>query len=103
MPEGSPPSGSRPPARGIFSRPPISLALVGLVTLLTAGTGATLGALAWREKHAGSRALLDPNDFRALGEYALGVLRATPQLAWVSYGDRADRFIGAWTDGSDQF
>ena len=141
MPEGSPPSGSRPPARGIFSRPPISLALVGLVTLLTAGTGATLGALAWREKHAGSRALvdsamtqaarmtadhaaafvryaestvrlgpslvarglLDPNDFRALGEYALGVLRANPQLAWVSYGDRADRFVGAWTDGSDQF
>ena len=141
MPEGSPPSGSWPPARGIFSRPPISLALVGLVTLLTAGTGATLGALAWREKHAGSRALvdsamtqaarmtadhaaafvryaestvrlvpalvarglLDPNDFRALGEYALGVLRANPQLAWVSYGDRADRFVGAWTDGSDQF
>src|SRR6185503_16144266 len=140
MPEGSPPSGSRPPARGIFSRPPISLALVGLVTLLTAGTGATLGALAWREKHAGSRALVDsamtqaarmtadhaaafvrhaestvrlgpslvargllePNDFRALGEYALGVLRVTPQLAWVSYGDRADRFVGAWTDGSDQ-
>ena len=138
---GVPPSGSRPPARGVFSRPPISLALVGLVTLLTAATGATLGALAWREKHAGSRALvdsamtqaarmtadhaaafiryaestvrlgpslvarglLDPNDFRALGEYALGVLRANPQLAWVSYGDRADRFIGAWTDGSDQF
>ena len=141
MPEGSRPSDSRPAARGVFSRPPISLALVGLVTLLTAATGATLGALAWREKHAGSRALvdsamtqaarmtadhaaafvryaestvrlgpslvarglLDPNDFRALGEYALGVLRATPQLAWVSYGDRADRFIGAWTDGSDQF
>jgi len=32
---------------------------VGLVTLLTAATGATLGALAWREKHAGSRALVD--------------------------------------------
>jgi class 3 adenylate cyclase len=140
MPEGSPPSDSRPAARGVFNRPPITLALVGLVTLLTAATGATLGAVAWREKHAGSRALVDsamtqaahmtadhaaafvrhaestvrlgpslvargllePNDFRALGEYALGVLRVTPQLAWVSYGDRADRFVGAWTDGSDQ-
>ena len=141
MPDGSRPSDSRLAARGVFKRPPISLALVGLVTLLTAATGATLGALAWREKHAGSRALvdsamtqaarmtadhaaafvrhaestvrlgpslvarglLDPNDFRALGEYALGVLRATPQLTWVSYGDRADRFVGAWTDGSDHF
>jgi ABC-type dipeptide/oligopeptide/nickel transport system permease component len=58
MPAGSPLSGS-PVARRAFSRPPISVALVGLVTLLTAATGATLGALAWREKHTGSRALLD--------------------------------------------
>src|SRR5262245_56723467 len=93
-------------------RPPISLALVGLVTLITAATGATLGILAWREKHVGSRALVDramqqaarmtaghaaeflrhaetavrlgpnlvargilnPDDFSAIGEYALGVL-----------------------------
>ena len=140
MPEGSPPSGSRPPARAVFSRPPISLALVGLVTLLTAGP-APPSALSPGEKHAGSRALmdsamaqaarmtadhaaafvryaestvrlgpslvarglLDPNDFRAVSGYALSVLRANPQLAWVSYGDRADRFVGAWTDGSDQF
>ena len=25
-----------------------------------------------------------------------------PSLSWVSYGDRADRFVGAWNDGSDQ-
>ena len=140
MPEGLPRSGSPPLARRAFGRPPISLALVGLVMLLTAATGATLGALAWREKHAGSRALVDnamaqaarmtadhaaeflrhaestvrlgpslvargllaPDDFRALGDYALGVLRANPQLSWVSYGDRADRFVGAWNDGTDQ-
>jgi hypothetical protein len=47
------------PKRRAGSRPPISIALVGLVTLLTAGTGATLGALAWREKLTGSRALVD--------------------------------------------
>jgi adenylate cyclase len=141
MPGGLPLSGSAPPERRAFRRPPISLALVGLVTLLTAATGATLGALAWHEKHAGSRALvdnamaqaarmtadhteeflrhaentvrlgpslvargiLDPNDFRALGDYALGVLRVHPQLSWVSYGDRADRFVGAWHDDTDVF
>jgi class 3 adenylate cyclase len=141
MPEASHVDGARPAMRGgTFRRPPISLALVGLVTLLTAGTGAALGGLAWREKHAGSRALvegamaqtarmtadhaadfvrhaestvrlgpelvarrlLDPEDFRALGEFALGVLRANPQLTWVSYGDRADRFVGAWREGSGQ-
>ena len=55
MPEGSRPSDSPLAGRGVFNRPPISLALVGLVTLLTAATGATLGALAWREKHTGYR------------------------------------------------
>jgi class 3 adenylate cyclase len=129
-----------PTARRSGRRPPISLALIGLVALLTAATGATLGALAWREKHAGSRALVDsamaqaarmtadhaaaflrhaesivrigpnlvaqgllaPDDSRSLGDYALGVLRANPQLSWVSYGDRADRFVGAWRDGAGQ-
>jgi class 3 adenylate cyclase len=128
--------GPRRPGR----RPPISIALIGLVTLLTAGTGATLGALAWREKLSGSRALvdnamaqtarmtadhasaflrqaesfvrlgpnhvtrgvLDPGDFRAMGEFALSVLHANPQLSWVSYGDRDDRFVGAWRDGAGQ-
>ena len=52
-------TGSSPSSRPPRSRPPISIALIGLVTLLTAGTGATLGALAWREKLAGSRALVD--------------------------------------------
>jgi class 3 adenylate cyclase len=127
-------------ARRSGRRPPISLALVGLVTLLTAATGVTLGALAWREKHAGSRALVDsamaqaarmtadhaaaflrhaesivrigpslvaqgllaPADFRVLGDYALGVLRANPELSWVAYGDRADHFVGAWRDGDGQ-
>src|SRR5262245_235686 len=140
MPAGSSLSGS-PSAPRRFNRPPISVALVGLVTLLTVATGATLAALAWREKHAGSRALVDgamaqaarmtadqteeflshaentvrlgpslvaqgilnPDDFRALADYALGVLRVNPQLAWVSYGDRTDRFVGAWTDGADIF
>ena len=130
-----------PPAAGRSGRrPPISLALIGLVALLTAATGATLGALAWREKHASSRALVDsamaqaarmtadhaaaflrhaeiivrigpslvaqgllaPDDFRILGDYALGVLRANPELSWVSYGDRADHFVGAWRDGAGQ-
>jgi class 3 adenylate cyclase len=140
MPERPPPKGPSFPARRTLGRPPISLALVGLVTLLTAATGATLGALAWREKHTGSRALVDnamaqaarmtaghaadflrhaestvrlgpslvaqgllaPDDSRALGEFALGVLRATPQLAWVSFSDRDDRFVGAWRDGAGQ-
>jgi hypothetical protein len=59
MPQGPPINASLPTARRAISRPPISVALVGLVTLLTAGTGGMLGALAWREKHEGSRALVD--------------------------------------------
>lgn len=47
-----------------------------------------------------ARGLLAPDDFRALGEYALEVLRADPRLSWISYGDRADRFVGAWHDGA---
>ena len=131
-------SSTSPPPR---SRPPISIALIGLVTLLTAGTGATLGVLAWREKLAGSRALVDsamqqaarmtaghavqflghaevlvrlgpglvargllaPGDSRAMGDFALTVLRANPQLSWVSYGDRDDRFVGAWHDDTRSF
>jgi class 3 adenylate cyclase len=30
------------------------------------------------------------------------VLRANPQLSRVSYGDRDDRFVRAWSDGSEQ-
>ncbi len=41
---------------------------------------------------------LDPTDFRALERFVLAVLRAHPQVSWVSYGDRADRFVGAWRD-----
>ena len=132
---------SPPAGRRVRARPPISIALVGLVTLLTAGTGAVLGTLAWREKLTGSRALvdnamaqaarmtadhaaaflrqteafvrlgpnfvarglLDPGDIGTVGEFALSVLRANPQLSWVSYGDRDDRFVGAWHDGAGQF
>src|SRR5262245_49299290 len=38
---------------------------------------------------------LDPNDFHAVEVFVLGVLRAHPELTWVSYGDRDDRFVGA--------
>ncbi|RPH81763.1 MAG: HAMP domain-containing protein [Candidatus Rokuibacteriota bacterium] len=40
-------------------RPPFTLALVGLVVLLTGLTGTVIGGLAWREQRARSRALLD--------------------------------------------
>ena len=38
---------------------------------------------------------LNPNDFHAVEAFVLGVLRAHPELTWVSYGDRDDRFVGA--------
>lgn len=41
---------------------------------------------------------LDPGDTRALERFTLAVLRANPHLSWVSYGDRDDRFVGAWRD-----
>jgi hypothetical protein len=40
--------------------------------------------------------LLDPGDPAALERYVIAVLRAHPELAWASYGDRDDRFVGAW-------
>jgi class 3 adenylate cyclase len=46
-------------ARRLRRRPPFTLALVGLVVLLTGLTGAVIGGLAWREQRARSRALLD--------------------------------------------
>jgi adenylate cyclase len=39
---------------------------------------------------------LDPGDLDAVEAFVLGVLRAQPELTWVSYGDRDDRFVGAW-------
>ena len=117
-------------------RPPFTLALVGLVVLLTGLTGAVIGGLAWREQRARSRALLDAamaqaarltaahtarvfedaesmvrlgpllvgqnrldaDDTRAVEGYVLAALRANPHVSWVSYGDRQDRFVGAWRD-----
>ena len=117
-------------------RPPFTLALVGLVVLLTGLTGAVIGGLAWREQRTRSRALLDAamaqaarltaahasrvfedaegivrvgpllaeqrqldaDDGRALERYVLSVLRAHPHVSWVSYGDRQNRFVGAWRD-----
>ena len=40
-------------------RPPFTLALVGLVVLLTGLTGAVIGGLAWHDQRTRSRALLD--------------------------------------------
>ena len=123
---------SRRPSR----RPPFTLALIGLVVILTGLTGAVIGGLAWREQRARSRALvdaamtqaarltaahaarvlddaastarlgpalvaqgqLDPADDRALERFVLAVLRSHATLSWVSYGDRRDRFVGAWRD-----
>ena len=117
-------------------RPPFTLALVGLVVLLTALTGGVIGGLAWHEQRERSRALvdaamvqaarltaahtsrvledaestarlgpqlvevgqLDAGSFFELERFVLLVLRAHPTLSWVSYGDREDRFIGAWRD-----
>jgi len=48
--------------------------------------------------HLVQQGQLDPNDPVALERFALAVLRAHPHVSWVSYGDRADRFVGAWRD-----
>jgi adenylate cyclase len=117
-------------------RPPFTLALVGLVVVLTGLTGAVIGGLAWREQRIRSRALLDTamaqaarltaahaarvfedaeatvrlgpllvgqrqldvGDAGELERYVLAVLRAHAHLSWVSYGDRTNRFVGAWRD-----
>ena len=41
---------------------------------------------------------LDVRDDRALEGFALATLRSHPHLAWVSFGGRDDRFVGAWRD-----
>jgi adenylate cyclase len=117
-------------------RPPFTLALVGLVVVLTGLTGTVIGGLAWREQRVRSRALLDAamaqaarltaahaarvfedaeatvrlgpllvgqgqlnaGDAGELERYVLAVLRAHAHLSWVSYGDRGNRFVGAWRD-----
>jgi class 3 adenylate cyclase len=123
--------------RRLAGRPPFTVALLTLVVVLTAGTGLVIGAVAWREQRAYSRAIadaamaqaarlvalntarflrdaesavrvgpemvdqgqLDPDNAADLERYVLAMLHAHPQLSWVSYGDRDDRFTGAWRDG----
>jgi HAMP domain-containing protein len=41
---------------------------------------------------------LDPADLAGLERYLLSMVRAHPALTWASYGDRNDRFVGAWRD-----
>jgi class 3 adenylate cyclase len=41
---------------------------------------------------------LDPGDSDALERFTLSVLRSHTHVSWVSYGDRDDRFVGAWRD-----
>ena len=43
---------------------------------------------------------LDTDDTAALERFTLAVLRAHPELSWVSYGGADDRFVGAWRDGA---
>ncbi len=47
-----------------------------------------------------AQGLLDPADATALERYVITILLSHPELAWASYGDRDDRFVGAWRDRS---
>jgi class 3 adenylate cyclase len=49
-----------------------------------------------------AQGLLDPAAAGSLERYALATLRSHPHLAWVSYGGRDDRFVGAWRDAAEQ-
>lgn len=49
-----------------------------------------------------TQGLLDPERREDLERFTLAVLRAHPRLAWVSYGDRSDRFVGAWRDAAGE-
>jgi class 3 adenylate cyclase len=81
-------------------RPPFTLALVGLVVLLTGLTGAAIGGLAWREQRVRSRALLDTAMAQAarltaahaarVFEDAEATARLGPQLAQQRQLDPSD-------------
>jgi class 3 adenylate cyclase len=45
---------------------------------------------------------LNPDDDADVERFVLGVLRSHPQLTWVSYSDRRDRFIGVWRDSEGE-
>jgi class 3 adenylate cyclase len=49
-----------------------------------------------------AQGVLDPGKREDLERFTLATLRAHPRLAWVSYGDRDDRFVGAWRDGAGE-
>jgi adenylate cyclase len=126
------------PGPRLGRRPPFSVALVGLLVVMTALTALAIGGLAWRDKRAMSRTLvetamtqtarltaaqaarflkdaesaarlgpqlvreaqLDPDSATALTRFVVASLRSHPDLSWVSYGDRHDRFVGAWRDSA---
>jgi class 3 adenylate cyclase len=90
-------AGSLRPGR----RPPFTVALVGLVVLLTGLTGAVIGGLAWREQRARSRTLLDAAMAQAarltaahaarVFEDAESTARLGPQLVALRQLDLSDR------------
>ena len=41
---------------------------------------------------------LNPRDDADVERFVLAALQSNPRLTWVSFGDRQDRFIGAWRD-----
>ena len=41
---------------------------------------------------------LNPADDADIERFVLAALQSNPRLTWVSFGDRQDRFIGAWRD-----
>lgn len=87
-------------ARKLRRRPPFTLALVGLVVVLTALTAATIGGLAWHQQRAQSQGLLDAalerttqlaasNASRFLRD-AESVVRTGPELVAVGQLDPDD-------------
>jgi class 3 adenylate cyclase len=59
-------------------------------------TGAESAARLGPELVAGHQ--LDVDDTKDVERFVLAVLRAHPELTWVSFGGRDERFVGAWRD-----
>ena len=65
-------------------RPPFGVALVALVVLITGATAMTIGALAWREQRARSRAIVDAamaQTARLAGAHTQQFLREAESIA----------------------